>query len=176
MTKRIALLLSTGLLIAFGAIAVACGDDGGGGGLTLEEYFQRAVELDQEHEAVAEPQRAILDQSLQGLADEAALPAGAREALKELHAEEINFAEALSGLQPAAEAEDAHREAIDALQAEAVVFGEIVDQLNETTTLAQLNELFESEEAVQAEERRTSACLALQQLASDNNAEAALTC
>jgi len=176
MKARTMITIAAGLLVLSGALAGACKNGGGGGQLTIDEYIQQIVSTDQAHEARANPFRSQLDQAFAGLSDSAPVPAEAVTAFGGLIDEEEKFLGEVSDIDPPEEAADLHQEAIDSLQEDHDLLAQTVSQINETTTFAQLQQLFESEDLAQAETRRTDACLAIQQFASDNGVEVDLTC
>lgn len=162
------------LLFAFAAFIVACGNSSET--LSLDEFIQQALQADVDHEARAEPLRGQLDAMLGSLGEDAVVPAEAKTTLAALFAEEDDFASTIADLDAPSEAEDVQAEAVGALRAE-VDFGEgAIAQVGAETTLAEFGALFEADEGVQIQERRTAACEALQQLATDNGITADFTC
>jgi hypothetical protein len=162
------------LLFALAAFVVACNSSSGT--LSLDEFIRQALQADQNHEAHAVPLRNQLDAILGGLGDDAVVPAEAKTTLAALYAEERDFASAMAGLDAPSKSKDVQAEAVSSLQAE-VDFGEgIIAQVGAETTLAEFGALFETDEGVQIEKRRTAACEALQQLATDNGITADFTC
>jgi len=172
-TRSLLLALIAGAVIALAVGAVACG---GGEELTLEEYFQKLVDIDKQHEAEAQPLRDQLNASLNGLGDEIEVPAGVRDALRSLVASQDNVGKALSDLTPPAEAKDAHKEAAASITAEGEALAKVIGQLDDAKTVGDLNHLFEGDEITKADERRSTACVALQQIATDNAIQADLNC
>jgi hypothetical protein len=171
--KAAALLILIGLAVGL----IACKNGGGGSNaLTIDEYIQQVLSTDQAHESRANPLRTQLDQQFQGLADDAAVPPDALTALNGLVEEEATFTADVSDIKPPDEAEALHQEAIDALQAEHDLLATALGQVSASTTFGELNQAFGSNELTQAGERRTNACLAIQQFATDNGVEANLTC
>lgn len=173
--KRPALL---GMIVVGMLSAFAGGCSGGGGNnnpLTVNQYVQRILTIDQEHETRAAPFRAKLE-SFSSLAEDAAVPAEALTAFQGLLKEEGTFLAAIKKVKPPAEAEALQQEAIDALKAERDTLQGALDQVNEETTVGELNQLFQADTVARAVQRRTSACLALQKFASDSGIEVDLTC
>jgi hypothetical protein len=177
MKTRILLgLVVAGLLVVSGGISAAC--SGGGGKqdtLTIDEYIQRVLSVDQADESRAAPFRTQLD-SFSSLADDAVVPADVLTAFQALLQEEGTFTAAVKELKPPAEAAAVHQEAIDALSADRDSLKQVIDQVSEATTVGELNQLFAADDVVKADARRTNACLALQQFASDKDITVDLTC
>ena len=165
-------LVAIGTLVA---LTGACSGGGNNNALTVGEYVQRVLSVDQEHESRAAPFRTQLD-GFSSLAGDAVVPAEALTAFEGLVEEEGTFAAAIAELKPPAEAASVHQEAIDALKADRDVLEGALDQVDETTTVAELNQLFAADDVVKADERRTNACLALQQFVSGNGVAVDLTC
>jgi hypothetical protein len=166
-------LITMAMLVA---LAGACSSGGGTHEtLTVSEYVQRVLSVDQAHETRAAPFRTQLD-SLSSLADDAVVPADAMTAFQALLEEEGTFLAAVAELKPPAEAAALHQEAIAALTADRAAFGGVVNQITETTTVGELNQLFQADTVAKADERRTNACLALQQFASAEGVAVDLSC
>ena len=72
--------------------------------------------------------------------------------------------------------EDIQREAIDALHAEAAFGRKLAAGITPNTTLADVNDAMESPEGAAIQDRRHSACLALQKLADDHSIKVDMTC
>ncbi len=169
--------LITVLLLAFGAIAAACGDDGNGDGgeLTLEEYFERLdaimEDIDSQIDALEDPEEMDLaseEEQLEAMRDffDALLPI-IQGAFNEIE-----------GLDPPAEVEDAHDALLAAGDDFVAAFEAPASRLAEAESLADLEGgLFEDDSAFgSAGARSAQACFALQGIADDNDIDVDLRC
>ena len=159
------------LLLAFGAIAVACG--GGGEPLALDEYFQRLAKV-----------FADADERFEALTDQCAEDFESEEAEIEatrcfFDASVLVFRDALDetdDLDPPAEAEAAHEELVNAGADLAQFIGEFGEQLADTESASELEELFGEESFVDIGERYEEACLDLEEIARENDIDVDLDC
>ena len=160
------------LLAAMAALAAACG--GSGETLTLEEYFQRLDELDNQAD---ERGQAIEDEFPQAFEE----PKPTQEFINSLAALVGDFVDSLEQIDPPAQVEDAHNEAAAAGTEFAQILEEAAPQLEGVESASELEEtlgdLFaEDSEFAAADERFTNSCVALQQIADDNDIDADLEC
>jgi hypothetical protein len=162
---------AVGLLLAFGMMAGAC-KNGGGGALTLEEFFQRVDELDSE----LNEQSDALFASLEDTQD----PAEAVEQLRDIFPQQAglfqDFRDDLADLDPPAEAESLHHEALEAFDGVIAAVDGLVGQLDSVESLDDLDALFVDSEFSAADERLTQVCLDLEQLAADNGITVDFNC
>jgi hypothetical protein len=171
------LVFAAFMVAAFVALAiggVACGDDDGD--VTVEEYMKNAEQLDQEHEAAAGPIRAELDAAMADLQPDDLMPSEVAGVLTRLFDQEDEFASKIEDLDTPDEAKAIRDEVVAALQAEVTYGRDVIAGMTDATTLADLQVKFEGEDGAQIEERRSNACLSLQQLADDNNVDVDMTC
>ena len=159
------------LLVAFGAIAAACG--GGGEPLTLREYFQRLAKVFTDADERFE---ALTDQCVEDVE-----PEGAEiEATRCFFDASVRvFRDALdetNDLDPPAEAEAAHEELVNAGADLAQFIGEFGEQLADTESASELEELFGEESFADAGERFEEACFDLEEIARENDIEVDLDC
>lgn len=144
----------------------ACTDDKGNA-LTLEEYFQQLDELDNQSSDRGDALFADID-----LTD--------LDAVKGAYAEFPDIVEdfitGLEDLNPPDEAKDAHDEAIAAAEGFREVLNDAVDEAQNATALDDLQQIGEGEAFTEADDRFTSACLDLEEIATDNNIEVDLDC
>jgi hypothetical protein len=164
------------LLLAFGAFAAACGDDGNGGGgeLTLEEYFER---LDAIMEDTNSQMDALEDPEERDLASEEEQ----LEAIRDFYFD-ANLAiikggfDEIEGLDPPAEVEDAHDALLAAGGDTVAAYEDVGSQLAEAESLADLQELFDDGGFEAASERFEQACLELRGIADENEIDLDLVC
>ncbi len=174
----IPLVLIAALLLAFGAIAAACGGDGDGGGgeLTLEEYFQRVEELDtalQAGEAALDEQ---MEEDLASVTDEQDALDLVIDGFEAQLGNFEDFVDDLDRLDPPAEVEDAHNEAVAAQRDFLALFGDILGQLGDSDSFDAVDALFGTDEFAAAEERATQSCLAVEQIGVSNGFDVDLDC
>lgn len=169
--RLLPLALIAALLLAFGTIAMACGD----GGLSLEEYFDRMAaaneQIDQQLEALENP----TDREFASDEEELAAIQGFYNAVPPLIRD---FISDLEEIDPPAEVEDAHKEVVEAARVSAEEWKVQADQLNEAESLRDLMaKLFVENPAFTASgERFDEACLAVQAIADENNIDVDLDC
>ena len=157
-------------LLAFAGLAVSCGDDDGGA-LTLEEFFQRVEELDDDFEA----RSAEIDAEFEELSEEEALDQGPD--LLGRQAELVgDFIDGLSELDPPEEASDLLEEAVSAGRNVADTFDGLVAELEGAQSLDDLFSFFEDPDFMAARGRFSQACFDAEQLAADNGITIDLNC
>ena len=173
--KFFALSVTALVFLAFGVIASACGDDGGGG-LSLEEYFQQV-------DASFEDR----DQQVQALGEGASLPDDAseediasylRDQFEELASITSDWRSQVDELEPPSEAEDAHNELLVALEEVLALFEGAADEVPATLSLEEAGQYdpFPGGEGTESFTRLDEACAALQTIADDNSIDADLAC
>ena len=160
------------LLAAMAAFAAACG--GSGETLTLEEYFQRLDAVDNEAD---ERGQAIEDEFPQAFEE----PKPTQEFINSLTALVRDFVDGLEQIDPPAQVEDAHNEAAAAGTDLAQVLEEAAPQLESVESASELEDVIgdvfaENSEFAAADERFTNSCVALQQIADDNDIDVDLDC
>ena len=169
--RFLALALFGSFMLVFGAIAAGCGDDGGGGALTLEEFFQRVDELDNDFEA----RSAEIDAEFEELSEEEALDQGPD--LLGRQAELVgDFIDGLSELDPPEEASDLLEEAVSAGRNVADTFDGLVAELEDAQSLDDLFSFFEDPDFMAARGRFSQVCFDAEQLAADNDITIDLNC
>ena len=171
------------VLLTVGAIAAACGGDGDGGGgdggggeLTLEEYFQRVEELDDELQADEAALDEQMEQDLASVTDEQDALDLVRDGFEAQLANVEDFVDDLDSLDPPAEVEDAHNEAVAAQRDFLVLFRDILDQLGDSDSFDAVDALFGTDEFAAAEERATQSCLAVEQIGVSNGFDVDFDC
>jgi len=172
--RFLALALFGSLMLAFGAIAAGCDDtgDGGGDGLTLEEYFQRVDELDNE----LTEQSDALFAPLEDVQDPDEATDRLREIVPQQGALLQDFRDGLGDLDPPSEVEELHNDVLEAFDELIAGFGDIVGQLDGIESFEDLDALFTDSEFAAADERLTQVCLDAERLAADNEIAVDLNC
>ena len=162
---------AVGLLLAFGMVAGGC-KNGGGGALTLEEYFQQLDELDND----LNEQSDALFAPLEDVQD----PGEAVEQLRDIFPQQAglfqDFRGGLADLDPPGEVEDLHNEALEAFDGVIAAVDGLVGQLDSVESFDDLDALFAESEFSAADERLTQVCLDLEQMAADNNITVDFNC
>ena len=157
--------------LAPGALAAGCGDDGGGDALTLEEFFQRVDELDNDFEA----RNAEIEAEFEELSEEEALDQGPD--LLGRQAELVgDFIDGLSELDPPEEASDLLEEAVSAGRNVEDTFDGLVAELEGAQSLDDLFSFFEDPDFTAARGRFSQVCFDAEQLAADNDITIDLYC
>lgn len=162
---RVALI--AGIALAGATFAIACGDDGGE--LTLQEYFDKLQEIDDENQTRSEE----IDQELEALGEEDFDKA--RDLLKEQADEFDRFVNEIEGLEPPAEAADAHDEAVEALRALVAEFKKANDAIEDADSFEDADAAF-SEVDFSQFDRASEACRQLEAIAADNDITTDLNC
>jgi len=164
------LVVAAGLVFLLAVGAGAC-TDGGGGALTLEEFFQRVEELDADFEAG----NAEIEAELGELSDEEALDQGP-DLLGRLAELVGEFVDELAALDPPEEATDLLEEAVSAGRNVADTFDGLVAELEGAQSLDDLFSFFEDPDFMAARGRFSQVCSDLEQLAADNGITIELNC
>ena len=169
--RFLALALFGSLMLAFGAIAAGCDGNGGGDALTLEEFFQRFQELDDDFEAG----NAEIEAEFEELSEEEALDQGPD--LLGRQAELVgDFIDGLSELDPPEEASELLEEAVSAGRNVADTFDGLVAELEGAQSLDDLFSFFEDPDFTAARGRFSQVCFDAEQLAADNDITIDLYC
>ena len=171
--RFLALALLGSLMLAFGAIAAGCDDngDGGGDGLTLEEFFQRVEELDDDFEA----RNAEIEAEFEELSDEETLDQGP-DLLGRLAELVGEFVDDLAALNPPEEATDLLEEAVSAGRNVEDTFDGLVAELEGAQSLDDLFSFFEDPDFNAARGRFSQVCYDAEALAADNDITIDLNC
>jgi hypothetical protein len=170
--KSLALLVAAGLLLALGAVAGACGGDGGG--LSLEEYFAKLDaaqnEVDRKFEEAFQQEEPGLDTSEEDVA------AFAREIVQDFSTILADAEGTIGDLEPPAEAEDAHDALVQAIGGARTAIESAVDDIPGALSLEELETFFGSSELETATGAIDEACKELQLIADDNQIDVDLEC
>jgi hypothetical protein len=165
-----------GVLLA-GAIvlAAACGgsDDGG---LPIEDYFQRVVELDDATEQVSD----AIQEQLETELTQATTEQEGLELYRQSTAAQIanfeEFVDQLAALDPPGKLRDEHEAGLSDLRAYVTVFREIETELLTIGSVEELRDLFRRDDFTQADQRATAFCAELVALAADEGIQITLNC
>jgi len=169
--------ISVALIAAAGLAWTAAGcKDGGGGALSLDEYFEEYEQLDNE----AENGTADLEREYDAALTSTTLNDDVRTDLQEFYTKQIDvrqeYVDEISKLDPPNEAQAAHDASISSYEAVLAAFTGIIDDIGEAQTASDLETIFSGEGLSAAIEAATKACIDLQQVADDNNINVNLEC
>ena len=175
MKTRFAPLLLPTLLLAFGAIAAACG---GGGDLTLEEYFQRYEALGNDSDEQIEVAEEAFQDELDGVdsvEDVAAVFGGFLDETRTIFAD---FRDSLNDIDSPAEVEELHGRAVEILDEGVEALGGVRDRLEDVVSEDDLLELLSQlrEEFTEIGGRGEEICPSLQEIADENQIDVDLEC
>ena len=171
------LALITAVLLAFGALAAGCG---GGGTLTIEEYFQELGRLN----ASAEERIDAVYEAAFAEVDEANFESLPLEEQVEVFKDIFdafpplleNFLDDAKDLDPPAEVEDLHNDSVRAGDDFLEAIRDVAGQIDDVQSQVELDALAEDEATDAASERFDQACVALQDLADENDIDVDLAC
>ena len=169
------LVLIAAVLLAFGALAAACGDDDGEE-LTLEEYFQRLEELSAEFDDEGNALDADKEGRFESAASEDEQVDVFREFLDEALARSRDFVNDLDDLNPPAAAAVAHEDAVEAGRNVVELFESAIVVAEDAESFADAAALLEAPGFTEASDRFTDSCLALEELAAGNDIVVDLRC
>jgi hypothetical protein len=153
-------------LAAFGAMAWSCNDDGSGG-LTLEEYFERIDELDNEQKAKSDE----LEQEAQDSDNVDEFADGLEEQVQLLR----EFGEDLGDIDPPSVVEETHDEVVRALAAATDQFDRLIEGFREADTIEEAFASIEDTDTTEID-KAEAACVELEQIAADNDINVDLDC
>jgi hypothetical protein len=176
-TRLIPLALTVALLLSLGVVA-GCGDDNGdgnGGALTLAEYFEKLDELDETFAAESDAIEAEMDEALTDLEDEDEIIDLFSQSFRDQLDNMEDFMGELGDLEPPAEVEEVHDEAVAAFQESTELLNGFIDDLGDAESISDF-EALDDAALEAASERRTQACLDVEQSAADNGIDLDLSC
>jgi hypothetical protein len=156
-------------LVGFGAFASGCDDDGGGN-LTLEEYFERVDELDNEQQSKSDE----LERELDDLGDDASPDDAADSFEKQIELLE-QFRSDLDDINPPAEVEDAHERVVTSLAAASDQFDGVIEEFRNADSIEDAFASLDDADFSEIE-KANEACRELEQIAADNNIEVDFDC
>lgn len=164
------------LILPIVSLAAACG---GGGELSLEEYFERLDAAEDRSDEESNAAQEQLDEALSADKSEQEAIEGTRSAFNAFVRVIDDFLEDLEEIDAPAEAEEQHKEALAAGRQYAAALDDVVERLADADSGAELEETlleFESEEFTAVDQRFTDSCFALEALAEENDIEEDLDC
>ena len=160
-------------------MAAACGggsDDGGDGGESLESYLQQYEALDNRAEVATDE----LDADYVDVLSQDQLTDDNRPDVQQYFEElgEIGqtYVDDLSDLDPPAEAESLHDDSIESYQQVLDLIEEASAGIGQATSIVELQALFNTPDINAALDDANADCVALQQLAVDNNVAVDFEC
>ncbi|MBI5289605.1 MAG: hypothetical protein HY873_11600 [Chloroflexi bacterium] len=168
--------LSLVLVATIGLASTVAGCKGGGGALSLDEYFEKYEQLDNE----AENGTADLEREYDAALTSTTLNDEVRADLQEFYTKQVDvrreYVEGISKLDPPDEAQAPHDASVSSYEAVLTAFTGIIDDIGEAETISDLETIFGGAEITAAIEAATKACVDLQQVADDNNINVNLEC
>jgi len=165
-------LIAGSLTMTVVLIAGCKSDDGP----NLEGFLREAERLDRAHEASATPLRETLGTLMGALQPKDLVTPDLKQTLATLFEQEEKLAGEIEKIETPDEATGVRDEAVNSLRTEAEFGRKLAAGITPTTTFEELTGLFESEEAVQLESRRTNACAGLQDLADKSGIAVDMSC
>ena len=175
--KSLAMLAAAALLVGLATFGVACKN--GGGGLSLEEYFQKLDSIQEQADATFATQEASTGEPSQDASGEE-LAAFLRDNVTSSADVLRDAAADVDDLEPPDEVTDAHNDLVAAINDLVAAFDDMADSVPDTLTLAELENagstFFNSDELNAADEQFVAACNALESVGADNNITVDLAC
>jgi hypothetical protein len=166
------------VLLVCAAFAVACSDSGGGS-LTLDEYFQKLDEIQNNSDAFfATQQASTAEPSPDASGEEVAT--FLRNNVSDSASALRDAGTAAGRLEPPDEVADAHADIVAAINGAADALDSAAGAVPDTIAFEELttaaDTLFNNQELSAAQEAITTACKALEAIATDNNITVDLAC
>ena len=169
-------LVIAALLLALGSIVAACG---GNGGLTLEEYFQRLDTLGGDFDDEIDR----LGEEFDEAADEAETEEEVIDDFRDFSGSMTElFADLVADIEridPPSEVEDAHNELVAAQREGRDLLEELNERAQRAESVSDVEDWsaeFEGPVSTAISDRTEQACLALQEIADDNDIDVDLEC
>jgi hypothetical protein len=134
------------------------------------------VALDGERLDAVQPHRDVIVAALDAVPADDPVPESVTAAFTALYDEEEQYVNAVAGLAAPEEVETARDEAVAAHREQIAFARGVVAQIDTGTTMAELEMLFSTNEALLIDQRRVDTCLALVQIATDSGITAELEC
>ena len=170
--------LLSAVVLALAAVAFACGG-GGDGKLSLDEYFQKIDEVQENNDATFATQEAEAGEPSADATGEE-LAQFLRESVTSSAATLRDSGAAAADIEPPDEVADAHADIVAAINDLVAAIDDMADSVPDTLTLAELENagatFFNSDELNAADEQFVAACNALEEIASDNGITVDLAC
>jgi hypothetical protein len=173
--KSLAMLAAAALLVGFATLG--CGLRNGGGGLTLEEYFQKIDEVQNNNDATFATQEASQEEPSADATGEE-LAAFLRDSITESADVLRNSAADADDIDPPDEVADPHDDIVAALNDAVAALDGLADSVPDTLTLADLAEgtFFDSDDLNAAFDSLAAACNTLEGIATANDITVDLAC
>lgn len=174
--KRWILIMGAVLLLGLGALGAGCGD-GGSGTISLDEYFQKIDEVQENNDATFATQEASVDEPSEDASGEE-LATSFRDSVTSSAATLRDSGAAADDIEPPDEVADAHADVVVAINDAADALDGIADSIPDTLTLAELADatFFDSEDLNAAFASLATACNTLEDIAAANDITVDLAC
>ena len=173
--KSLAMLAAAALLVGLAAFGVACKN--GGGSLTLEEYFQKIDEVQNNNDATFATQEASQgEQSADASGEE--LATFVRDSITASADTLRDSAGKADDIDPPDEVAGPHADIVAAINNAVTALDGMADSMPDTVTLADLEQgtFFDNEELNAAFDSLATACNTLEEIATANNITVDLAC
>lgn len=166
-----------GAIVAISVGAVSAGCSGGGGGeLTLAEYFAEYERIDNAAESRTEQLQNEYADVLSATTLDEATRTGLKEYFEKQVAARRAYLNGIGDLKPPDKATAAHDESVTAYEAVLAAFEPVVVDLETASTISDLDRIFSGQALTDAIARADESCRTLQTLADDNDINANLEC
>ena len=174
--KSLAMLAAAALLVGLAAFGVAC-KNGGGGGLSLEEYFQKVDEVQENNDATFATQEASQGEPAADASGEE-LAALLRDSITASADTLRDTASKADDIDPPDEVAGPHADIVAAINASVAALDDMADAIPDTVTLADMEQgtFFDNEELNAAFDSLATACNTLETIAADNGITVDLNC
>lgn len=163
------MVMVTIALVGLGAFAPGCNDDGSGT-LTLEEYFEKVDELDDNQTRQSDE----IERELDAMGEDASPDEVADSFQKQVDLLD-DFRADLDDIKPPAEVEEAHNEVVRALGGATEQFDELVAEFREAESVEAAFAAFEDSDFSEIE-KANEACRELEGIAAENSIEVDFDC
>ena len=158
--------------VVLAIVAAACG---GGGNLSLEEYFSKMDDLQTSFEQQATALQAQVEGALQGVTDNEQALTVFKGFLEDSLTATDDLVAKLEALDPPSEAEGPHEDFVAAGKAIREGLASVIDRYDEFGSIDDISQFFTTDLA-DVEQQGTNACKALQAVADDNDIDVDLSC
>jgi len=174
--KSLAMLGAAALLVGLAAFGVAC-KNGGGGGLSLEEYFQKIDEVQNNNDATFATQEASQGEPSADASGEE-LATFVRDSITASADTLRDTVGKANDIDPPDEVADPHAGIVAAINDAVTALDDMAGSIPDTVTLADLEQgtFFDNEDLNAAFDSLATACNALETIAADNNITVDLAC
>jgi len=175
--KRWILIMGAVLLLGLGALGAGCGLSGGSDAISLDEYFQKIDEVQENNDATFATQEASAEEPSADATGEE-LAQFLRDSVTASAATLHDSGAAAGDIEPPDEVADAHADVVAAINDAADALDGIADSIPDSLTLAELEQgtFFDSEDLNAAFDSLATACNTLEEIATANNITVDLAC